>query len=151
VRALDHAPGFAVFRRLTRARLYFPAVPKNWSLVLTVVPAVPDAGSALEEVRWIAERAALSSLMTVVGADRTALAMTVAANEPWTLDLDLGTRWRLDGAALCPGAARDVYNAFRSSADWDLVDDRFPAGSGRNATTVTLEIGYGSARDTAVR
>jgi hypothetical protein len=86
VRALDHAPGFAVFRRLTRARLYFPAVPKNWSLVLTVVPAVPDAGSALEEVRWIAERAALSSLMTVVGADRTALAMTVAATEPWTLD-----------------------------------------------------------------
>jgi hypothetical protein len=77
--------------------------------------------------------------------------MNVTATEPWTLELDLGTRWRLDGVALCGQLSRDVASAFRASADWDLVDDRVPPGSGRTASTATLEIGYGTARGTAVR
>jgi hypothetical protein len=145
VSTFDHAPGFAVLRRLTRGRIHFPATPRNWTLVLTVVRAADDARSALEEIRWLSDRAALSSLMTVVGPDRTALMMTVAAEGPWSLDLDLGNQWKLDGVALTREPARDLYNAFRTSADWDLVDDRLQPARDGAATNVTLEIGYANA------
>ena len=143
-RPLDHAPGFAVLRATRRARVHFPAVSKAtaWTLVLTVVPTDPAAGSAVEQVRWLSENATLSGLMTVISPDRTALMMTVAADRAWSLDLDLGNAWRLAGVAVAGQPTRELYDAFRTSADWNLVDDRLPQTADTTPTQVTAEIDY---------
>ena len=137
---LDSAPGSQVLRAATNVRVHFPALRKGWSLVLSVEPLVAEPGSAVREIRWRSLDAKLDGLHSVLTPDRTALLMSVEAAKPWSLEIDLGKKWRLAGIALVGREPRDIARTFKSKADWDLVDDRFRAAPPRTSTNITMQI-----------
>jgi hypothetical protein len=138
---LDAIPGFEVLRRATRFTVSFPFAGQNASLVLTVAPVGADPGSALDQVRWYSAGATLAELTTVVGPESTAFVMNVRSDGPWSLEIDLGTKWRLTQVVQCRQTARDSVNQLKARIDQDLIDDRFykPAET-VPASTVTLEV-----------
>jgi hypothetical protein len=92
-------------------------------------------------VRWLSAGAELSSLSAVAAPTSTALVMDVAAASAWSLEVDLGVRWRLGGVVLVPKkSARDMSKWLRSRVRWDLVDDRLQLGDEQLRTAVLLEV-----------
>jgi hypothetical protein len=75
----------------------------------------------------------------VVAAGRVALVMSVRAPAPWSVTLDVGPEWRLDGVVFLPRAARLVIADLQRSRVWDLVDDAMPPPARSLSTSVTLE------------
>ena len=112
----------------------------GWSLALAVQPLEAEPGLALEEIRWRSLDARLSSLHTVISPDRTAFLMAVETAGPWSLQVDLGRKWRLAGAALCGRAPAILGTTLGAQADWDMVDDRFQAPPSGTSTNLTMQI-----------
>jgi len=77
-----------------------------------------------EDIRWRTVDAELGPLHTVARPDRVALAMPVAAGEPWILEVDLGLDWRLAGAVWRPAELRETVRWLGASSSWDMTDDR---------------------------
>jgi hypothetical protein len=138
-RPMESVPGFEVMRGGTNFTIFWPALEKG-SLILTVEPIGSKAGLAVEQVRWAAMNALLTGLSTVVGSAATALVMDLAASQPWRLELDLGTHWRLTGVVIVTKPARDMTNWLKASPIWDLVDDRLQASAERLVTKAVLEV-----------
>jgi hypothetical protein len=137
---MDSVPGFQILRAVSRLTMHWPAVAKG-CLALTVEPiGSGDPVSALDEIRWYSMGGRLSRLSTVSSPAATALLMDVAAPKQWWLELDLGQKWRLTGAAVLQKTARDITNTLRASDAWDLVDDRLQLAPDQPATTATLQV-----------
>jgi hypothetical protein len=66
--------------------------------------------------------------------------MDVQTAGPWTLDLDVGTDWKLTSAVVANMAAADVITTLRTHTTWSFVDDRFLAPVPPVSTSVTLEL-----------
>ncbi len=139
-KAMDSVPGFQLLRGASNFNIHWPAVPKG-SLVLTVEPlGDEDPSGALDEIRWATIDAEARGLSTVAGPRMTALVMDLAAPVPWKLEIDLGHKWRLTGAAVMQRSARDMGNWLRARNVWDLVDDRLQRSSEEPATKIAVEV-----------
>jgi hypothetical protein len=75
----------------------------------------------------------------VVAAGRVALVMSVRAPAPWSVTVDVGPEWRLDGIVFVPRAVRLVIADLLRDGNWDLVDDSMPVHPRTLATSVSLE------------
>jgi hypothetical protein len=118
VEALDAVAAFDLLRAVPILRVHFPAVPANGTLVLVCEPVGGEAGSATDQIRWRSVNAELASPRIVTRTDRVALAMMVAAEEPWVLDVDLGPGWRLCAAVWRPQHQRSVVDWLAATPDW---------------------------------
>jgi hypothetical protein len=65
--------------------------------------------------------------------------MSVRAPSPWSVTVDVGPEWRLDGIVFVPRAARLVVADLLRNSNWDLVDDSMPVHPRTLATSVSLE------------
>jgi hypothetical protein len=139
-KAMDSVPGFQLLRGASNFDIHWPAVPKG-ALVLTVEPlGDEDPSGALDEIRWATINAEARGLSTVVGPRMTALVMDLVAPVPWKLEIDLGHKWRLTGAAVMQRSARDMGNWLRARSVWDLVDDRLQRSSEEPVTKIAIEV-----------
>jgi hypothetical protein len=84
--------------------------------------------------------AILGTLTTIVGPDATAFAMPITASGPWSVLIDLSTKWRLASVVVCKLTDRDMGNILRARQNWDLVDDRYQKYSEPLTSNVTLEV-----------
>ena len=75
----------------------------------------------------------------VVAAGRVALVMAVRAPDPWSVTVDVGPEWRLDGIVFVPRSARLVIADLQRRGNWDLVDDTMPVHPRSLSTSVSLE------------
>ena len=75
----------------------------------------------------------------VVAAGRLALVMGVRAPGPWSVTVDVGPEWRIDGIVFVPRTARVVTADLQRDPRWDLVDDSMPVHPRSLATSVSLE------------
>ena len=140
VRPMDSLPGAELFERASTLHVAFASASREeGALVLKLVPAVPRPGPAAEQVRWLAEGAQLRTMHPVVSAGRVGFVMAARAQGPWSVTVDLGPEWRLDGVVFVPRAARLVVADLQRSANWDLVDDSMPAHPRNLSTSVALE------------
>jgi hypothetical protein len=141
VQALDSLPGAELFDFGTTFRVAFPSPGRDeGTLVLKVSPTVERPGPAAEQVRWLGAGAQFRSLVPVIGAGRVALVMAVRAPAAWSVDVDLGPEWRLDGVVLVPRASRLVVADLDRNANWDLVDDAMPPVRRGLSTSVSVEV-----------
>lgn len=138
-RRLDTIAACDVLANTRSARLLFPAPPGGWCLEITVRSQVAAPATATDQVRWKATRATLAGLITVVDAGRVAFLMTPKARGPWSLDVNLGPEWRLEGVALCDEPATDLAARLRTQQNWDCVDDRLEESPAGTRAEVTLE------------
>jgi len=140
VRSMDSLPGAELFEHATTLRVAFAsAVREEGTFVLKLVPTVEQPGPAAEQVRWLSEGAQFRSLVPVISAGRVALVMSVRASNPWSVDLDFGPEWQLDGVAVVLRSARLVAADLQRNANWDLVDDAMPVHRRTLSTSVSLE------------
>src|SRR5262245_47258871 len=140
VRPMDSLPGAELFERASTLRVSFAnAVREEGAFVLKLTPAVARPGPAAEQVRWLGEGAQFRSMTPVVGAGRVALVMSVRAPSPWSVTVDVGPEWKLDGIVFVPRAPRLVVTDLQRSDDWDLVDDAMPVTPKTLSTSVILE------------
>jgi hypothetical protein len=137
---LETVSGYEVLRVMPSLRIRFAPPRAASTLVLTVAAVTRDSGVALQEIRWRAVDAVLKGLNTIIDSQRTAFVMSIEASRAWSLDIDLGRAWRLQGAVLCVGSPRELIGRLRSRQDWDLVDDRFDQPPSGTTSTVTLEV-----------
>jgi hypothetical protein len=141
VQLLDSLPGAELFEFATTFRVSFAApVREEGTLVLKVTPTVERPGPAAQQVRWLSAGAQFRSLVPVVTAGRVALVMAVRAPGAWSVDIDLGPEWRLDGVVFVPRAARQVVADLGRDAIWDLVDDAMPPHRRGLATSARVEV-----------
>lgn len=137
---MDSVPGFKLLRAASNFTVHWPAV-REGCLVLTIEPVGAGApSSALNDVRWLSAGAELSGLSAIVAPSATALVMDFTAASAWSLDVDLGVKWRLTGVVAVQKSARDISNWLRSRTVWDLVDDRLQLGAEQAATDAVLEV-----------
>jgi hypothetical protein len=135
--------GRDILPKASHFSILFPPRPSGSALLITVAPAVTDPAPAATQMRWRALGATLSGLATVASADLAALVMDVQSAQPWTLELDLTTDWRLAGVVVCDMTAAALTDRLGATSDWNFVDDRFLAPAPPLTTTVTLEIDHG--------
>ncbi|MBI1352983.1 MAG: hypothetical protein GC160_01470 [Acidobacteria bacterium] len=139
VAALDPWVGADLLRAAPNMRVHFPAVPPNGTLVVYCEPVGGEAEPDPTQIRWRSLDAELGSLLTVTRPDRLALTMAVRADEPWTLDVDLGPQWRLCAAVWRPQSQRETFAWLSSSAHWDMTDDRQPEPARPATSTLDLD------------
>ncbi len=139
--ALDSVPGATLLAAATRFTLSFPFTTEGTSLVLTVAPTVSDPGTAAEGVRWRSDEATLGELSAVVGADETALVMSVEAAQAWALELDFSPNWRLTAAHVSPVAAGELTRTLHAGGTAGRIDDRLVSVTEKTASDVTVEVG----------
>jgi hypothetical protein len=140
VTPMDSLPGAELFEHAKTVRVSFAhAARDEGAFVLRLTPLVDHPGPAAEQIRWISEGAQFRSLTPVVAPDRVAFVMSVRAPLPWSVTVDVGPEWRLDGIVFVPRAARLVVADLQRSATWDLVDDSMPLHPRTLATSVSLE------------
>ena len=96
-------------------------------------------GPAAEQVRWLGEGAQFRTMTPVVAAGRVALVMAVRAPAPWSVTVDVGPEWRLDGIVFVPRVSRLVIADLQRGGNWDLVDDAMPVHPRSLSTSVSLE------------
>ena len=138
IEPLDGLVAGDLLGRVTNLRLHFPAVPPNGTLVVYCEPvgqAKPDA----DRIRWRSIDAEMGALRILARSDRVALTMTVAADDPWILEVDLGSEWRLAGAVWRPQHQRATLDWLRSSANWDIIDDRRSETGGTVTTSIDFD------------
>lgn len=141
VEPLDSLPGAELFEFGSTFRVEFAAPAREeGTLVLKVTPTVERPGPAAEQVRWLGAGAQFRSLAPVVSAGRVALVMAVRAPAAWSVDVDLGPEWRLDGVVFLPRTSREVVADLRRNATWDLVDDAMPPHRRGLATSARVEV-----------
>jgi hypothetical protein len=140
VKAMDSLPGAELFDYAATLRVSFanPAREEG-AFILKLTPAVDRPGPAAEQVRWMGEGAVFRSMTPVVAAGRVALVMSVRAPAPWSVTVDVGPEWRLDGIVFVPRAVRLVIADLLRDGNWDLVDDSMPVHPRTLATSVSLE------------
>src|SRR5690606_28740854 len=80
VNSLDTLTGEELLEEVPTFRIHFPAVLANGTVVLCCEAVCPEAGPAVDQIRWLSIDAALGSLRTVVQPDRVAFTMSVIAN-----------------------------------------------------------------------
>jgi hypothetical protein len=136
---LTTVPGYLILQRATALRILFPPVPAGWTLALVAGARVARPGPVTDQIRWVALDAALGPLRTVVGPGRAAFLMTVTAAGPWRLHVELGPEWRLHGVAASDLAVADLAGLYRSTDDWDLIDDRFEQAAAGTSAGLNLE------------
>jgi Family of unknown function (DUF6603) len=140
VNPMDSLPGAELFEHAATLRVSFAnAAREEGAFILKLTPAVERPGPAAEQVRWMGEGAQLRSMTPVVAAGRVALVMSVRAPAPWSVTVDVGPEWRLDGIVFVPRAARLVIADLLRDSNWDLVDDSMPVHPRTLATSVSLE------------
>jgi hypothetical protein len=140
VQAMDSLPGAELFEYARTMRVSFAsAARQDGTFVLKLTPAVERPGPAAEQVRWLGEGAQFRGMTPVVAPGRVALVMAVRAPAPWSVTVDVGPEWRLDGVVFVPRASRLVIADLQRSRAWDLVDDAMPPQAHRLFTSVTLE------------
>ena len=140
VQPLDSLPGADLFDYASTLRVLFPnPTHQEGTFVLKLVPTVERPAPAVEQVRWLAAGAQLQSLIPVVSPARVALVMGVHAPAAWSVDIDLGPEWKLDGIILVSRIARLVADDLQRNPDWDLIDDAMPVHPHDLSSTVTLE------------
>lgn len=120
---LEAIEGETVLSQTSSCTFSFPHVQPNATLVIVVEDASDEAEDALDQVRWAAYQALLSDMITVVTPDRTAFVMTVASRGSWTLDVDLGSDFRLGAVVVSTASGRAMATRLRQSLDWELIDD----------------------------
>ena len=140
VKPMDSLPGADLFEHATTLRVSFAsAAREEGTFVLKVAPAVDRPGPAAEQVRWLGEGAQFRNLTPVVAPGRVALVMSVRAPSPWSVTVDVGPEWRLEGIVFVPRPARLVIAGLQRDASWDLVDDSMPVHAKSLSTSVSLE------------
>jgi hypothetical protein len=140
VKPMDSLPGAELFEHAATLSVSFAsAAREEGAFVLKLTPAVERPGPAAEQVRWLGEGAQFRSMTPVVAAGRVALVMSVRAPSPWSVTVDVGPEWRLDGVVFVPRAARLVVADLQRNANWDLVDDAMPVHPRTLSTSVSLE------------
>ena len=140
VKPMDSLPGAELFEHATTLRVSFanPARDEG-SFILKLTPAVERPAPAAEQVRWLAEGAQFRTMTPVVAAGRVALVMAVRAPAPWSVTVDVGPEWRLDGIVFVPRVSRLVIADLQRGGNWDLVDDAMPVHPRSLSTSVSLE------------
>jgi len=125
--------------RQKRAAAWLSVASNSGAFVLKLTPTVERPAPAAEQVRWLGEGAQFRSMTPVVSAGRVALVMAVRAPAPWSVTVDVGPEWRLDGIVFVPRAARLVVADLIRGGSWDLVDDSMPVHPRSLSTSVSLE------------
>lgn len=140
VRPMDSLPGAELFAHATTLRVTFAnAARDEGTFVLKLTPAVERPAPAAEQVRWLGEGAQFRAMTPVVAAGRVALVMAVRAPAPWSVTVDVGPDWQLDGVVFVPRVSRLVIADLQRDANWDLVDDAMPVHPRSLSTSVSLE------------
>jgi hypothetical protein len=140
VSPMDSLPGVELFEHASTLRVSFAnGIREEGTFVLRVSPTVERPAPAVEQVRWLAEGAQFRSMTPVVAAGRLALVMGVRAPGPWSVTVDVGPEWRVDGIVFVPRNARVVTADLQRDPRWDLMDDSMPVHPRSLATSVSLE------------
>jgi hypothetical protein len=140
VKPMDSLPGAELFAHATTLRVSFAnAARDEATFVLKLTPAVERPAPAAEQVRWLGEGAQFRTMTPVVAAGRVALVMAVRAPAPWSVTVDVGPDWQLDGVVFVPRVSRLVIGDLQRGGDWDLVDDAMPVHPRTLSTSVSLE------------
>ncbi|EDM77343.1 hypothetical protein PPSIR1_09735, partial [Plesiocystis pacifica SIR-1] len=139
VQPLDLVPGPLALRSASTLHLELPALPKAGCLVVMVSARVAKPRPLIEQIGGQSEGATLDQPTLVGAGERVALVFPVRCRGPWSFEYEAGQDWALDGIAAVPRAAAGVVERLRSTASWDLIDDRW-APPAKTASTLRLEL-----------
>jgi hypothetical protein len=141
---LSALTGEELLRAARHLVAHFPALAVGAAVAFVRVVS-PTAAPASEQVRWRARDATLGPVHAVTRGTQVAVIVPVAAAGDWTLEVDIGRDYRLDGLVALDHTADALARELAVAPSWTLLDGQWSPVASHPAVAATLVARPGAA------